>query len=646
MYLSLYSFLNQPEECMNRLDRIDWENNPRPEEPDFNTLLTQGASRRSFLGASATAAGVLSFLGSGSALAANTLPSARLGFSGIAASTADTVTVPAGYRWERLISWGDPVLPGGVPFDHATRGSARSQEKAMGDNNDAMFFFPLTADRAVIAVNNEYTNNEWLYPSGKAETLEDVRKSQAAHGITVFEVVRSQGRWKADAAGKHNRRITANTPMEITGPAAGHAEMKTAADATGTRALGTLNNCAAGMTPWGTYLTCEENFNGVFGATGEYTPNADQKRYGLSAKDWEYNWFKHDARFDLSKTPNEGNRFGWVVEIDPMDPTSTPKKRTALGRFKHENAEVVVNKDGHVVVYMGDDERGEHIYKFVSAGRFDAKNPSANRNLLDEGKLYVAKFTADEGQLKGQGEWIELAPGKNGLSAANGFATQADVVIHARLAATIVGATTMDRPEWVAAHPNGQDIFVTLTNNKYRGVKPNQPVDGANPREKNPYGHIVRWTPASGDHTQANFAWEVFTLAGNPSVHPMSLLRGTPNITADNMFNSPDGLLFDKGGRMWIQSDGNYSNKGDFAGMGNNQMLCANPATGEIRRFLTGPVACEITGLTFSPDYKTMFVGVQHPGEEKKASTFPQTGDVPRSSIIVVTREDGGVIGA
>lgn len=297
-------------------------------------------------------------------------------------------------------------------------------------------------------------------------------------------------------------------------------------------------------------------------------------------------------------------------------------------------------------MYLGDDERGEHLYKFVSKNKYKPGDNAANRDLLEEGTLYVAKFNGTEGELNGQGEWLELTFGKNGLTPENGFNSQAEVLIFAREAATQVGATTMDRPEWVAVHPGNKHVFCTLTNNKYRGVRENQPLNVANPREKNPYGHIVRWEPKGGDHTATDFNWDIFVLAGNPDVQE-GLMAGTANVNKDNMFNSPDGLGFDGAGRMWILTDGNYSNEGDFAGMGNNQMLCADPETGEIRRFLTGPIACEITGLTFSPDYKTMFVGIQHPGENLAPSHFPGGGDsIPRSTVMRITRKDGGVIGA
>ena len=511
-----------------------------------------------------------------------------------------------------------------------------------------MSLFPISKDRAVIAVNNEYTNYEYLFDhGGQSMTVDDVVKAQAAHGVTVFEITSSGGKWQLDKNGMRNRRITANTEMRLTGPAAGHSLMKTKMDPSGTKPLGTFANCANGQTPWGTYLTCEENFDGYFGSVKKVELSDDHKRYGISAEQSEWQWHNADERFDVSLNPNEPHRFGWIVEIDPHDPTSTPLKRTALGRFKHENAAVVVNDDGHVVVYMGDDERGEHLYKFVSKNKYQQGNDKQNRNLLEEGTLYVAQFGMDDDELKGHGQWLELTYGKNGLDKTNGFGDQAEVVTFARRAATHVGATTMDRPEWVAVHPDKKFVFCTLTNNKHRGVKEGQPVGGPNPRKKNHYGQIVRWAPSNGDHTAKTFTWDLYLIAGNPSVHKGNLYAGSDNINTGNMFNSPDGIGFDKAGRLWIQTDGDYSNKGDFAGQGNNQMLCGDPMTGEVRRFLTGPIACEITGLTFSEDYKTMFVGVQHPGDNGAPSHFPAGGNSkPRSTIMAITRDDGGVIGA
>lgn len=361
---------------------------------------------------------------------------------------------------------------------------------------------------------------------------------------------------------------------------------------------------------------------------GEDAPLTDeQRRYGVKNKDWGYGWAKADDRFDLSKTPNEPNRHGWVTEVNPA--TGEAKKLTALGRFKHENAEVVIAKDNHVVVYMGDDERGDYLYKFVSDGTY--VEGGDNSKLLHEGELFVAKFNED-----GTGKWRNLRDAGMGRE---------ETLVFARIAADRIGATTMDRPEWVVANPFKAEAYVCLTNNKNRGKEGmKQPVNAVNPRASNQYGQIARWEPTDGNHSNADFKWDLFVVAGNPDVHT-GLNAGSDNIHKDNMFNSPDGLKFDMFGNLWIQTDGQYSNKDGFAGMGNNQMLLGNTTNGEINRFLVGPNECEVTGLTWSADHKTMFVGIQHPGE-KGNSHFPDgPGTVPRSAIIAVTQNDGGLIG-
>ena len=298
---------------------------------------------------------------------------------------------------------------------------------------------------------------------------------------------------------------------------------------------------------------------------------------------------------------------------------------------------------------MGDDERGENIYKAGSRDKINHKNPKANKDVLDHGTLYVAIFDAGDGNTdhpKGKGQWVELTHGKNGIDASTGFASQAEVLIHARLAASVVKATRMDRPEWIVVSPTDGQVYCTLTNNAKRG-EDGQPVGGPNPREKNVYGQILRWKADADNHGASTFTWDLFVVAGNPGVHAGTPKGGSSNINPQNMFNSPDGLGFDKAGRLWILTDGDYSNTGDFAGMGNNQMLCADPATGEIRRFMVGPVACEVTGISFSPDQKTLFVGIQHPGETG-GSTWPEhvPNGKPRSSVVAIRRDDGGIVGA
>lgn len=637
---------------MSQFEHQDEQNHPRLQVPEFSQMVEKSLSRRRFLGTAAalSAAAFFSVSPVSRAIAAVTGSSPLLGFSAVAASTADTFVVPSGYQAERLISWGDPLFSNVAEFIDGGGNSAADQLGQFGDNNDGMSFFPIDEHTALLAVNNEYCNYELMFAHlGKQMTALDVQKAQAAQGVSVLTLKNSAQGWRFEKDGQYNRRIHANTPMAISGPAKGHALLQTVADPKGEHVLGTFNNCANGLTPWGTYLTCEENFNGYFGSTTAVDITPAQARYGIGTQDAGWQWHHFDERFDLAKHPNECHRFGWVVEIDPNDPTSTPIKRTALGRFKHENAELVIDNSGHVVVYLGDDERGEHIYRFVSRDKFKPNDAAANRHLLDEGTLYVARFNSGEDkddELSGSGEWLPLIFGEHGLTPENGFASQAEVLIHARLAATQVGATTMDRPEWVAVHPTEPMVFCTLTNNKNRGIADNQPLNGPNSRAENHYGQIVRWQPSSGQHTDATFNWDLFLLAGNPTVHPDTPYAGSANINADNMFNSPDGIGFDKAGRLWIQTDGNYSNEGDFAGQGNNQMLCADPTTGEVRRFLTGPLACEITGLAFTPDQKTLFVGVQHPGEDLAGSHFPLGGNhTPRSSVMVITRQDGGIIG-
>ena len=552
-----------------------------------------------------------------------------------------------------LISWGQPLQAGGPAFDPTGNGTASAQEVQFGDNNDGMSLFAFADDpnRALMAINNEYTNYRYLYPhGGSPASAQEVHKAQATEGVSVIEIQRKGDGWQFVQGSPFNRRIHANTPIRLSGPAAGHPLLRTRADSSGTRALGTFQNCANGKTPWGTYLTCEENFTDCFGSSDpEQAFDAAQKRYGAVVASKEINWHQHDPRFDLAVNPNELNRHGWVVEIDPFDPLSTPVKRTALGRFKHENAALAETGDGHAVVYMGDDERGEFIYRFISRDKIDHQNPKANRDLLDHGTLYVARFDNGDNnpdRPKGQGQWIELSHGKNGVDASNGFANQGEVLIHARMAASTVGATRMDRPEWIVVSPKDGQVYCTLTNNAKRG-EDGQPVGGPNPREKNVYGQILRWKAPNGDHGADTFDWDLFVVAGNPAVHASQPKGGSTNITPQNMFNSPDGMGFDDAGRLWILTDGDYSNAGDFAGMGNNQMLCADPASGEIRRFMVGPVGCEVTGISFSPDHKTLFVGIQHPGENG-GSTFPEhlPNGKPRSSVMVISREDGGIVGA
>jgi secreted PhoX family phosphatase len=404
----------------------------------------------------------------------------------LAATFVDAITVPAGYTAKVLVSWGDAIGRPVDPFTHWDPSTAMTEARQLttfGAHNDGMHFFPfptagvggVSSDRGLLCVNHEYNDPGLVTNSTSYGTLpitQDIVNAQlAAHGVSVVEVQKVSGAFQVRKPSALARRITGKTPMMLTGPAAGHPLLRTAADATGTLVMGTLNNCAHGFTPWGTYLTCEENFNGYFGTTAAKLTAAPltavERRYGLAAGGFGYRWHEGDPRFDFRDNPNEPNRFGWVVEIDPWNPNATPAKRTALGRFKHEGAWTSVGADNKVAVYLGDDERNDYQYKFVCAGTFNPKNRGANRNLLDSGTLYVAKFNAD-----GTGQWLPLVWGQGGLTPANGFADQAEVLIKARQAADRLGATMMDRPEWVAVHPTTREVYLTLTNNNRRGTNP------------------------------------------------------------------------------------------------------------------------------------------------------------------------------
>jgi len=634
--------LNDKNISMMSCDEIDELLRPAPEKVEFEEVVDRAVSRRDFFKGAAVLFGSGLFAKSTfvQAISSKTEAFDVYGFDNVLANSDDTITLPEGYQWKPLISWGEPLWKTGSKFKNTAEVSSKTQALAFGDNNDGMKHFNING-REVLAINNEYVNMASLFHHNKSKSpqnKDDILKTKQAVGVSVVEVKSDAEGWRIVEDSPLNRRITATTPMKITGPARGHELMKTQQDPQGIESLGTWANCGSGKTPWGTYLTCEENFNGYYGSSNDSVKVSDElKRYGLFAKNYGYDWHLANQRFDLAKTPNEPNRSGYVVEIDPANPKSTPKKRTALGRFKHENAEMVIADNGQIVVYLGDDERGEYLYRYVSKNSYNPllKSEKHIDDLMENGTLYVAKFNED-----GSGNWIALTKESTGMGLA-------EICIHTRQAASKVGATTMDRPEWVAANPNKAEVFCALTNNKNRGIKTNaggdvQPVGGVNPRAENHYGQVVRWVPKNNDHVAEYFNWNLFVLAGNPTVHKDGLYAGSKNVHSGNMFNAPDGVHFDSQGKLWIQTDGKYSNKDEFAGMGNNQMLLANPQTGEIKRFMVGPKECEVTGFAYSEDKKTIFVGIQHPGE-KGDSNFPY-GDVARSTVIAIWHKDGHVI--
>lgn len=764
--------------------------NPSGNESIRDVIRRTDLSRRRFLqtalGASAlTAIGGISMKGLIRTVEAAPIPPdngfAGIGFDSIPPSlapVADQVAVPPGYTVEILAAWGDPIMPGAPSWKEDATQDASAQAQQFGMHTDGMHFFSFPAQgegrganpvRGLLCVNHEYTHEEILHGSEGLEpmTIEKARKSQAAHGVSVMELRKRDGKWRVISTSPLGRRITATTPMRVSGPAAGSELLRSKKfDITpegsseigvndGYSAYGTHNNCAHGYTPWGTYLTCEENWNNYFAAPTsgatidgdqfDQKPNiiAGQSRYGIATAAPFYRWPEVDPRFDADDNPLEPHLYGWVVEIDPYDSKSVPVKRTALGRCKHESAQLAVSEGYRIAFYMGDDERNEYIYKFVCARPFNPRHRKSNRDLLDEGTLYVARFTAEQGQgpQTYRGEWIALAPDTDSVIDApdgsgrklklseldrfkgvNDTEVQAKILVFTRQAADAVGATMMDRPEWTAlrsyydpdqaerGYPTYNDerpleVYCTLTNNNRRGNTPdsvnapdgtanagsaNPAVDLANPRPDNDFGHIIRWREDGNVVTATEFEWDIFVLCGDTQTEKtlpesytlLNLVDGVQgegpfyegNIvdteagaerTAD--FGAPDGLWFDPFGRLWVQTDQQGDGLGDWINIGSNSMLCADPNTKEVRRFLTSPPNCEVTGVINTPDGTAMFVGIQHPGEgappedptqfsnwpqsqfetNSAGQPLPNTPGIsrPRSAVLVITKDDDGVIG-
>ncbi|MEQ8716970.1 MAG: PhoX family phosphatase [Acidimicrobiales bacterium] len=596
----------------------DGVSNPTSSRP-FEEIARARLSRRGIIGGglAAAAAGFIGTGGlSGTAAAANASAPAvfndpLVGFDPIPLYGGTGVSISSDYDYSVILPWGDPVRPGGPGFSWPPTSAA--QENQIGIGHDGMWFFAINNNHGVLCVNHEFGTNPHVLGKDFPESLEDVRVSQAAHGIGCYEIKRVGDTWVTVNSNK-TRRVTANTPVTFSGPVAGSPLLDTPA---GNAAAGTVNNCANGYTPWGTYLTCEENFNGYFGSSeGEgFSPSEAQSRYGLSADGFGYGWHVFDPRWDLSNPAytNESNRFGWIVEVNPFDGSAVPVKRTALGRFKHEGAAVKVTGNGHVVVYMGDDERFDYVYKFVSSGPWP-EMVANGQSPLDSGTLYCARFNED-----GTGDWLPLTLSNPAVAAR--FSSMDDVLVHARLAADAAGATPMDRPEWGTIGADGC-VYMTMTNNSRREV-----ADAANPQAPNPDGHIIKWMDAGGG-TGTTFLWDIWILASDT--------HGT-----DCAFGSPDGLWADPDGRLIIETDGGQPDDG------NNQLLVGNASTGVIKRLLAGPKDCEITGFAVTPDRRTAFCNVQHPGDGDPATTTWPTGSaVPRDATIVFWRRDGGIIGS
>lgn len=577
-------------------------------------------------------------------------------FEPVAPNTADAVTVPDGYEQRVVIGWGDAVLPGAPKFDFNAQ-TAAAQEKQFGYNNDFVGLIPMDSSghSSLMVVNHEYTTEVHMFPAEQYNpdnpTEEQVRIAWAAHGLSVVQVTRAREGGLKVVPSRFNRRITINTEFELRGPAAGSDYLKTSADPSGRKVFGTQNNCAGGVTPWGTVLSGEENFNQYFANAGAVTdPVAAERlrRYGLPSGASRRKWERFDKRWDIAQEPNECNRFGWVVEIDPNDPNSTPVKHTALGRFKHEAANVKITKDGRVAVYSGDDERFDYIYKFVSRGKYkpgrSAHARRHNMSLLDDGTLYVARFTGDspaseidgsgalpsDGEFDGYGEWIPLASGNQ--SFVPGF-TAEEVYIFTRLAADTVGATKMDRPEDIEPNPVNGRIYAALTNNKDRGAAGKGAADEANPRNGNRNGHVLEWEEDGGDAASTTFSWRLLLVCGDPASAD-TYFGGFPKDQVSPI-SCPDNVAFDGYGNLWISTDGNA--------LGANDGLFAVPVEGanrgQVKQFLTVPIGAEACGPVVTED--VVLVAVQHPGEDGSSadpqSHWPDGGDSqPRPSIVSV----------
>ncbi|MEM1347386.1 MAG: PhoX family phosphatase [Myxococcota bacterium] len=562
--------------------------------------------------------------------------------------------VAPGYDAQVVIRWGDALESNAPEFD-AFRQTAAAQEKQFGYNNDFLAFLPLplgssSSTRGLLCANHEYTCPYLMFPGSPSSAElgpEQVEIDMSAHGHTIVEIERTEGGWRLVRDSPFNRRITMRTTrMGIGGPARGHELLKTSADPQGVEVIGTLSNCAGGTTPWGTVLIAEENFDDYFSnAVLDDTPQGQRlKRYTFPATR-QSAWGVHQPRFDLAQEPNEANRFGWIVEIDPYDPERAPIKRTALGRMKHEGATTVINHDGRVVVYTGDDEQFEYLYRFVTSGRFDPIDRDANRDLLDAGTLSVAKF--DE---SGSMRWLPLVHGDGPLSEANGFRDQGDVVIMARRAADLVGATPMDRPEDVEVHPHTGLAYVMLTNNTKR-TTPN----AANPRPANRHGHIVELLPpaapdGSRDHAAERYDWGFFLIAGDPNSDEGATYH--PGTTRHGWFSCPDNLAFDPAGHMWIATDQGSAQAEHGIADGLYGADTQGPGRALPRQLFAAPIDAEVCGPCFTPDGQTLFVSVQHPGErsqfEDPSTRWPDFAEdvPPRPSVVAITRRGGGPIGS
>jgi len=628
------------------IDPDDIPTNPSTAE-SFGHILARRAGRRGFLKTSlASGIAAASGLSGCGSLGASLGSASELGFEELNQGLDENFHVSPGYQSQVLLRWGDPIFAGSPDFDPENQ-TEEKQLQQFGYNNDYVGFLPLplgsqNSDHGLLVVNHEYCRSRLMYPGAPGTTVmnrEQVAVNKAATGLSVVEVRRAGAEWEVDLESPYNRRITPETPMQMTGAAAGHARLLTEQSKDGIDSWGTYGNCAGGLTPWGTVLTAEENiqdfFSGDFSAAGAQQIESHE-RFGMRVVNRVAAWPRFYDRWDMSKNPNEPMHAGWIVEIDPFDPESVPKKRTGLGRFKHEGCNLTVNADGYVVAYSGDDQVFEYLYRFISKNKYQPGEREANMDLLEEGTLYVAEFD-DEGL-----NWNPLVYGEGPLTEANGFSSQADVCFDTRKAADLVGATPMDRPEDVEVNPVTGGVFVMLTKNPDRQAGQE---DGVNPREANLGGQILELIAPEGDHTADRFSWDMLVVAG-PHDAPGSQYH--PDTSANGWLACPDNCAFDNSGNIWIATDG--ADVYDIAD-GVWAIPVAGNDRGKAKHFLRTPVGAELCGPCFTPDNTSFFCAVQHPSEgddyESPRTRWPDFDEntPPRPAVVVVTHPQGNKVG-
>ncbi|MCD1287126.1 MULTISPECIES: PhoX family phosphatase [unclassified Brevibacterium] len=637
----------------------------------FRDIVGAQLSRRAMLGVSAAGALAVAVTTapspSAQAAAAAGTAGGSLDFTAIdpVQHEVDKFIVPDGYSWHPIVRWGDPLFPDAPKFDPENQ-SVEAQRRQFGYNND---YLSIQVDEdgdgntAILFANQEYTNDAIMYPeSMDAATQREI--SRNAHGLTVIDLVRDDEKspWKVDVNGKHNRRFLIDTEYAFTGPAAGSDLLRTKDYPNGDKAQGTLGNCSGGLTPWGTLLSGEENFNSYFRAPGT---SAADKRYGLADEESANGWEADEDRFDTNNAgyANEANRFGWIVEVDPRNPDSTPRKHTNMGRLKHEGANVRIAESGQAVAYMGDDEKFDYLYKFVSKGKYVEGDLDHNLTLLTEGDLFVAKFTGNspkdeidgsgavpsDGEFDGSGKWLPLI--KGGKSQVAGMSV-AEVLVHTRLAADKVGPTKMDRCEDVEPNPVNGKIYVACTNNDARGTEGKAGVDEANPRTENRDGHIVEITERGGDHTGTEFDWTLLMVCGDPKQGDQTYFSGFP-VDQVSPISCPDNVAFDSAGNLWISTDGAPDGIGYCDGL--FKVTIDGDQRGRVEQFLSVPREAEVCGPLVHDSYASAFVAVQHPGEDgewsDQHSQFPDYVDetdvdggkaaLPRPTVVQVIKGSG-----